>query len=152
MKTELKKKFLPNIALGIFFGSMLFSVCMYLINGIQPYRVYYFRSFDSDSVFSETRRAAAKPESGELEYYIDDILLGPITNRYKPLFAPGTSVEFCIKKGKELHLGLTAKALKPDSETCSIPDGVELLKKNIVSNFTNIKKIHIYIGGRPAGE
>ena len=94
----------------------------------------------------------AKPESGELEYYIDDILLGPITNRYKPLFAPGTSVEFCIKKGKELHLGLTAQALKPDSETCSIPDGVELLKKNIVSNFTNIKKIHIYIGGRPAGE
>ena len=82
-----------------------------------------------------------------VEAFVQDLLLGPFTNRYKPIFASGTRLEFCFADGKTLYLGFSAQALKPEMEISDIDSNVQLIRKNIVKNFTNFNKIYIYIGG-----
>jgi hypothetical protein len=71
---------------------------------------------------------------------------------FKPLFSDGTSCEFCFLKGKELFVGLSKEALKLKLDDVGLREGVSLLRKNIVKNFTNIYKIYIYIDGEIAFE
>lgn len=87
------------------------------------------------------------PAVQSVQAFVDDLLLGPFTNRYKAVMARGTRVEFCFEKDRVLYLGLSADALKPDAETSDIRGGVELIKENIVKNFTNFNKICIFIDG-----
>lgn len=95
------------------------------------------------------RYSEKKGGDEEIRAFVDDLLLGPMTNRFKFLFSPGTRTEFCFSNGKELYIGLSKQALFVNSETFNMRKNVSLLRKNIVKNFTNINKIYIYIDGKP---
>lgn len=87
----------------------------------------------------------AKEES--IKAFVEDLLLGPFTNRYKAIYSRGTKVEYCFLRDKILYVGLSAEALKTDSEIKDIRDGAFLIRENIVKNFTSINKICIFIDG-----
>lgn len=153
---EKKQRILVDIFLGVFLSSLIFSLVMYAIRNPQPRFVYYFHSFDTPKICTEVRH---KPSSSStiknnefINYFVEDLILGPMTNRYKYLFNPKTTLEFCFLDDKILNIGLSSEALKVHPEYSPIKEGVQLLKLNIVKNFTNIDKIYIYIDGQSVYE
>ena len=91
--------------------------------------------------------ARSKNGDEDVSLFIEDLLLGPFTNRYKSLFSMETRLEFCFSREKTLFVGLSAEALKPGNDNRDIKGSVELLRENIVKNFTNFNKICIFIDG-----
>ena len=110
--------------------------------------VMYFTSFGTDKVCAEVRYLPKNPIQGEVAFFVDELLLGPMTNRYKPLFARGTRAEFCTQEGDTLYVGLSGDALSVSKESADIETGIELLKVNIVKKFTKINTVLVYIDGK----
>ena len=80
-------------------------------------QIFYFESYDSSRICTETRYSEKKSGDEEIRAFVDDLLLGPMTNSFKFLFSPGTRTEFCFSNGKELYVGLSKQALFVNSET-----------------------------------
>ena len=142
--TRLKNTFLISLFIGIF----VFSLFTFFKKNIQPRFVYYFYSYNNDKIYTEIRRANNEIEQDKVKFFVDDLLLGPMTNRYKTLFPIGTKLDFCFSKNKELNLGLSTESIsikKLDKK--ALEKGVALLRLNILRNFKNYNKINIYIDG-----
>jgi hypothetical protein len=83
--------------------------------------------------------------------FVDDLLLGPMTNRYGRVFPRGTRAEYCFTGadadgGRVLYLGLSQDALFA-GDLLSVREEVDLLRLNIVKNFTYLNKIDVAIDG-----
>ena len=98
--------------------------------------VFYFPSMDTDKLCTEVRYLPDDPIQGELSFYVDELLLGPMTNRYKFLFS----------------LGLSKDALFKSKDSVDIKTGIKLLRVNIVKQFTEIKTVLVYIDGKSVFE
>lgn len=145
MDSEIKKSRKPSVALGVFAASFIVSVVCWFFCDFKNRNVFYFKAFDSDRLYTETRYTV-KPQD-EVRTFVDDLVLGPMTNRYVRLFAQGTRVEFCDSRDGNLYIGLSKEALKVSGESMGIREGCLLLRENIVRNFTNFNKIYMYIDG-----
>ena len=77
--------------------------------------------------------------------YVEELLLGPKTERSRPIFSPGTKLDFCFGRDKVLYVGLTPALLEKTGNASEIMAGIELFKKNIRSAFPKYKQIEIYI-------
>lgn len=147
MNVQKVKKLIPLISIGLFTGALIYSLIQLGFNEKRDRRIFYFNSYDKSSKIVEVRYLSKNPIQGKVACYVDDILLGPLTNRCRRLFPRGTSVDFCIEKEGLLHLGLSKDALKFSDELKDFNENVKLLKYNIVKNFTNFDKIYIYVDG-----
>ena len=149
MNRKSKVNIFALVFAGVLFGSLIVSGAAFYFYKYHCRQIFYFESYDSSRICTETRYSEKKDGDEEIRAFVDDLLLGPMTNRFKFLFSPGTRTEFCFSNGKELYVGLSKQALFVDSETFNMRKNVSLLRKNIVKNFTNINKIYIYIDGKP---
>ena len=122
MKFSLNKK---SIAAGaVVLAIVLFFLISLIVKSATTTKKYmYFYSYDSDDICRE------------------------VTIRYRRIFALGTKLDFCVVKDDELHVGVSEDALFLNPDSMDIRTSAELLRKNIVKNFTNFNKIYIYIGG-----
>ena len=150
MNRKSKVNIFAFVFTGVFFGSLIVSGAAFYFYKYHCRQIFYFESYDSSRICTETRYSEKKSGDEEIRAFVDDLLLVPMTNRFKFLFSPGTRTEFCFSNGKELYVGLSKQALFVNSETFNMKKNVSLLRKNIVKNFTNINKIYIYIDGKPA--
>ena len=142
------KKALPYAAIIIFLGTLLFSFCRYLTERPGTRHVFYFESLDTNKVSTEIRFLPSKAEQGKERLFVDELLLGPMTNRYRPLFSAGTKTEFCFVRGKTLYVGLSKEAVQISPESADVRKGIELFRENILKNFTYIDTIEMYIDGK----
>ena len=110
--------------------------------------VMYFTSFGTDDVCTEVRYLPVNQDIDPVVQFVEELVLGPMTNRYKNLFASGTRVEFCTVENGKCYVGLSREALYPTREASDIQTGIELLKVNIVKRFTEISTVLVYIDGR----
>lgn len=141
------------ICAGIFFGSLIVSASSFYASGCHVRQLFFYESYDSGALCTEARRSVCGgSEDKRIRAFADDLILGPLTNRLKPLFSEGTRTEFCFLDGKSLYLGLSRQALHVAPENSGLRRNVALLKKNIVKNFTNIDTIYVYIDGKIAFE
>ncbi len=114
--------------------------------------VMYFTAYDSDDVCTEVRYLPKNSVQGDVALLVDELLLGPMTNRYKRLFASGTRAEFCMVQDDVLYVGLSKDALSYSGDAADLKTGIELLKVNIVKKFTKIKTVLVYIDGKAVYE
>ena len=112
--------------------------------------VLYFYSYDYDNLCTEVRHLPQNTVQGDEAFFVEELLLGPMTNRYKKLFADGTKLDFCIRQDDKLYVGLSKMALYNDLDAVSLRVGVETLKLNIVKQFTKINTVLVYIDGKSA--
>lgn len=98
----------------------------------------------------EARYIAKGSAQGDIKAYIDDILLGPITHGLCPLFAPGTRVLSCFVRGGVLYVNLSGALLNVNSRSSDIKTGIDLLKKNVMRNFADIKDVCVFVEGGEA--
>ncbi len=164
-----KNKILIKIFFIAFVVFFCFSVLKYLTdssnnrvsNDFGNRKVFYFSMLklktddindDSNkkgkSIYTEIRAFPKDPVQGEIQYFVDELLLGPITNRYQPFFSLGTRAEFCFVQKNVLYVGLSRDALLEKGGAMSIKDGSRFFKMNILKNFGNIDTIEMFIDGK----
>ncbi len=147
MNDFMKRNVVAIVLVFLLAGSFVFSVCSYMSNKPGERRVLYFQSLDSDMTVCESRYIKSVDGISQEESLVKELLLGPMTNRFIRLFPLGTKVEFCLVEDNTLYVNLSKEALLTSSETCSIRDGVSLLRENVVNNFTNINTVNVFIDG-----
>lgn len=146
-----KQRILSLVSAGVFIAALaVSSVHVCVSSRGTKRRVLYFHTFDSPSLVTEVRRMGAGAPQGNEAAFVDELLLGPSTYRYKRLFPEGTERDFCFARGGVLYVGLSVRALEAGHDTDGVKEGVSLLKKNIRRNFSGIKKVEVFIDGRPA--
>ncbi len=147
------KKYLPQIILafiGLVF--LLFSVISFNISSRNYRRMFIFPSADDGKYIVEYRNLSRSPVQGDLQYYVDEILLGSGTERTKMLFTPGTSVLSCFQRDSILYLNLSSNLLDMGEGVVDIKSGFELLEKNIKKNFPKVKNVEFFIEGKSVFE
>ena len=129
----------------------IISLVMYNINTDGNRRIFYFESLDESGLFSEVRYIVpySKEQSVEDDIYqfVNELLLGPITHRYKAVFAKGTSLNTCILRNEILYVDISSQALFPTEIDSFIQMGVQVFEKNILKNFSEVKEVVLYIDG-----
>ena len=144
-----------SIAVVLFFivvAGLAFSLGRFALKHPGERRIMYFQSMDTDSIVCENRYIKTEEGMDEVEAFVDELLLGPMTNRFVRLFPLGTKTESCFVKDDILYVNLSKEALLTSPETCSVKDGVRLLKENVVKNFTYINTVDVFIDGVSVGE
>ena len=127
---------------------MLFSLATYFVKNNSKSYVFIFPSADNESYIVERRNLAKDSVQGEINYFIDELLLGSGVERTKLIFSLGTKVNSCFLRDDILYLDISEDLLNIDESSYPIENGINLLKENILKNFSNINKVELFIGKR----
>ena len=148
MKEFIKKNlstFIISIALLFI---LLFSLAIYFVKNNSKSYVFIFPSADNESYIVERRNLSKDSVQGEINYFIDELLLGSGVERTKLIFSLGTKVNSCFLRDDILYLDISEDLLNIDESSYPIENGINLLKENILKNFSNINKVELFIGKR----
>ena len=149
----LKNKSLPIFMISlIIIAAFVLSFFWYTVAKDYHRRTFIFPSAENGKYIIEYRNLTKKPHQGEIQLYIDEILLGSTVERTKRLFAPETKVLSCFERNHVLYVNLSQDILQMGDGVIEIREGTELLKKNIKKNFSEIDSVEIYIEGKSAFE
>ena len=151
---KVTKRYLPQAIIGsCIVIAFLLSLILYLTMNDTKRREFLFPSAeDNGTLVIEYRNLSKDAVQGDVQYFIDELLLGSSVERTRMLFTPGTKVISCFQRGKTLYLNLTDDLLQMGPGVIPIEDGVELLKKNIKTNFSRIEDVELYVDGNFAFE
>lgn len=155
MKFYIKK--LNKISLVFFCiicASLILSLTMFLVKKNGARRVFVFPSVEKGVYIVETRRLQTKTSKSNVEYYIDELMLGPQTERCRFIFPKKTKILSIIQKNKVLYVDFSKDIVNPEEESKLLPgkQAMELFKTNIKKNFPRISRIEIFVEGNPAYE
>ena len=137
---------------GLIAGLLVFSMFCYVVTKDTHRRTFIFPSAEDGKYIIEYRNLTNHPHQGDINLYIDEILLGSTVERTKWLFTPGTRVISCFERDHVLYVNLSADLLQMGDGVIEIREGIELLKKNIIKNFSKIDSVEIFIEGKTAFE
>lgn len=132
--------------------SLLFSLFVFLIRKDTVRRTFIFPSADNGQFIIEYRNLNKEPVQGDVNLFVDELLLGSTIERTKSLFTPGTKVLSCFQRGEVLYLNLSSDLLNMGEDVIEIKDGMDLLEKNIKKNFSKIHEVLIFVNGKIAFE
>lgn len=153
IKLLFSRKYISRIVLLlILLFAFVFSFVSYKVNYRTVRRTFIFPSADSGEYVLEYRNLAKKPVQGDVNFFIDELLLGSTIERTKTLFTPGTRVLSCFQRGNTLYLNLSKDLLDMGEGVIDIKSGMDLLTENITRNFSKIETVQIYVNGKNAFE
>ena len=109
---------LISILSFVFITSLIF----YFVDVKSTRKVFIFQSLDDNSIHFEVRYLPKVEKSQRIEQYINGLLLGPINDRYRPLFPDDTKLNY-------LYIGSKWGECKRQ-ESDRIPNYVRLIIKN----------------------
>lgn len=146
MKKLIKKNLLLSILVSVFVVVLSVSLTMFFVKQNTKSFVFIFPSADNGSYIVERRNLSNDPAQGIIQLYVDELLLGSTVERTKLIFSSNTKVNSCFLRENTLYLDLSDDLLSIEKSSYPINDGIELLKENIMKNFSNIDKIELFIG------
>ena len=153
IKNLINKQYIAQLSIiFIFLITLLFSVLSYIIGKDSVRRTFIFPSADKGEYIVEYRNLTKEPIQGDVQLFIDELLLGSTIERTKSLFSSGTKVLSCFQRNQTLYLNLSSDLLEMGEGVIEIRDGMDLLKKNIQKNFSKIHEIVIFVNGKIAFE
>ena len=131
---------------------LFYSVSVYFKSNYQKAdRIFFFPDHKSSSPIGESRKTPKIPFEKEenIEIFIKELLLGPISMNLDPIFPTGTRLEKLLYRDKTVYLDLNFMALLPDKRAIHGFDNTMLLiEKNIKFNFPFVEKIIVTILGQ----
>ncbi len=149
----LKNKSLPIFIISLaIIAIFVFSFFWYTVAKNYHRRTFIFPSAENGKYIIEYRNLTKKPHQGDIQLYIDEILLGSTVERTKLLFTSGTRLLSCFERDHVLYVNLSSDLLQMGDGVIEIREGTELLKKNIMRNFSEIDSVEIYIEGKSTFE
>lgn len=111
-------------------------------------RTFVYESASNGNYFIESRYLVRNPEQGAIRNYVDELLLGPISEHCRPVFMPGTRAVSCFRRNSVLYVELSSDLLYDDAENTDFARKIALFKKNIMRNFPGIRTIELFIDGQ----
>lgn len=133
-------------------GLFVLSFFFYVVTKNTCRRTFIFPSAEDGKYIIEYRNLTEKPHQGDINLYVEEILLGSTVERTKLLFTPGTKLLSCFEREHILYVNLSQDLLQMGDGVIEIREGTELLKKNILRNFSRIDSVEIFIDGKSAFE
>ena len=152
MKIDFKKYIPVFSAIIISLVFLLISIGFYAKKNYGTKYVFIFPCVDEGKYVLETRYLKENPNKSQLNYFVDELVLGSGLERTKYLFTPGTKVISCFERDKTVFIDLSADIIYMGHNVVQIKDGIELLKQNIIKNFTNIEQVQVFVDGKYAFE
>ncbi len=132
---------------------LVISLIFYLIFNSGKRAVLLFESMDNSGLYSEYRYIPRGTVQGDVHYFVDELLLGPTSNRYKPLFAHGTKALSCfLTEENILYINLNENALFSGNSSSETVKACELLKINVLKNYKHVDNIRVFIMGNLVAE
>ncbi|MBQ5998507.1 MAG: GerMN domain-containing protein [Treponema sp.] len=131
-------------------GTLIFAISLFfwIIDFPGVRRAFVFKSSDSEILRIENRFEPLFPAQGKIRNYIDELLVGPLSEHCCTVFAKRTKVLYCFQRDQILYVNLSADLLAADAENTDFKAQIELFKKNVMLNFPEIKKIELFIDGK----
>lgn len=126
------------------------SLAAWLFNYPGRRSVMIFRSHDTGGLIAEARFLPPKPVQGRETLFVDELLLGPATERCQPIFSAGTRSISAFEKDGIFYANISADALSERSGALNIKEGAELFHKNILWNFPGVNNVDFFIDSRQA--
>ena len=112
-------------------------------------RMFIFPSVSGELII-EYRNLDKNPVQGEVQYFIDEVLLGSQLERTKKIFTFGTKALSCFQRDDQLYLDLSSDLLQMGDYVVDIKEGFDILRLNITKNFSDIKTINFFVDGKYA--
>lgn len=146
----LTKKYIYRLILSIILIiSLTVSLFLFFWKKNTVRRMFIFPSVSGELII-EYRNLDKNPVQGNVQYFIDEILLGSQIERTRKIFTFGTKVLSCFQRDEQLYLDLSSDLLQMDDNVIELKQGFELLRLNIKKNFSDIKKINFFVDGKYA--
>lgn len=146
----LTKKYIYRLILSIILIiSLTVSLFLFFWKKNTVRRMFIFPSVSGELII-EYRNLDKNPVQGDVQYFIDEILLGSQIERTRKIFTFGTTVLSCFQRDEQLYLDLSSDLLQMDDNVIELKQGFELLRLNIKKNFSDIKKINFFVDGKYA--
>lgn len=131
------------------------SATIWFVNpGRVERRIYFFPKHYTEGTGAEERLLRVQPtREGAVDLYVREYLLGPALNKHFRLLPIQTRVKSLFIADGVLYVDLDHRSLLPDYESrLSLTEGIELLKKGIRYNFSDLRDIVVTIEGRESEE
>ena len=138
--------------IAIVSASFVLSLVLWMIRCPGIRYVFMFQSAATGKICMESRYLPKDPVQGRVNNYVDELLLGPLTAEYRPLFTRGTRAQSCFVRGGVLYVDLSDALIAEADGASEIRQGMELFRKNILYNFKNINTIEVFVAGNRAYE
>ncbi len=145
------RKFLILLSLLIVFF-LLALVFMVVDADRRVERVLFFPDEEGQSLHGELRRLPERDETGgNIELYIEELLLGPVSIDLYRLFPQEVKLESLLFDEGTLYLGFSENLITTaEYVPMSITDIIGAVGKAVVFNFPEVKEVKTAIGGEPA--
>ena len=138
--------------IAIVSASFVLSLELWIISFPGVRYVFMFQSAATGKICMESRYLPRRPVQGKVNCYVDELLLGPLTAEYRPLFTRGTRAQSCFVRDGILYVDLSDALISESDGASEIGQGMELFRKNILYNFKNINTIEVFVAGNHAYE
>lgn len=137
-----------KIALFVIAACLVFSLGAWILS--RPGKKYNFRfeSVDTGKVSVENRYLPRKGYPENVLQYVDELVLGPETERFRMLFSPGTYIISSFVRDNVLYVNLSADVLDRAGSCSEIKTGVKLFKTNVLNTFSKINSVEMYIDNK----
>ena len=140
--------------------SIFLAVSLFLVAGISLFfylrknseydsvrRIFVFESYDTAEKSMEVRYLHKKDGEEAVREFVEELLLGPETDRYIRLFPYGTKLISCFIRDGVLYTDLSEEAALSMSGTSETYKACALLRENVMQNFGDLKDYRIFMMG-----
>ncbi|MGL4986757.1 MAG: GerMN domain-containing protein [Treponemataceae bacterium] len=139
-----KNKSLVTVISTIIITLAIFSI-FFTFGRDYTKRSFYYETIHENKIRKEYKYLKNNTKIDPLQQYIEELLLGPFSNNLEALFPKKTRLNSFFLHANVLYIELSEDALQVISK--KMKKTIEVLKKNIYTNFKNIDFIHVYIAG-----
>ena len=149
-----KKRFSRRFIILLSMFAAFFIIALVFITVDADRRVewaLFFPDEDGQKLHGELRRLPERGETaGNIELYIEEILLGPVSIDLYRLFPQDVRLESLLVAENTLYLGFSENLITTaETVPMSINGIIEGVEKAVVFNFPEIKEVQTAIGGEP---
>ncbi|MCL2792682.1 MAG: hypothetical protein FWD87_06285 [Spirochaetaceae bacterium] len=131
---------------------LIISLTLYFTSNFRRTdRIFFFPDSRSGNTIGEARKIPRIPFDREknMEIFVKELLLGPMSINLDPLFSTGTRLEKILFRNKIVYLDLNFMALLPDKRAVhDFSSSIMLVEKNIKFNFPFVENVIITILGQ----
>ncbi len=145
VKAYIKRIWFPAV---LFVAVLVSSLIFYRMSDPAARYVFIVESLDDDVLHLEQRflpMAEGADRETEIVSYVNELLLGAPTDRYRRIFPLKSKLESCFLRGSVLFINLSEEALIADSDTSSTFMACSLMKENVYRNFPEVTEVRLFI-------
>jgi len=143
---------LQRVLLAVLIFSFVLSLILYSAFYPGTRKLFLFESLDRPGICAESRFIPRSHPYTQARRFTEDLLLGPQTDRYRPLFPIQTKlVSFFKGKDGTVYIDLSEEAALQKRTSSQTEAACKLLEQNLRKNY-NMYKTSISIGGHKVYE